>query len=132
MEVNLKLVKSKKILVKYKSYIILSLLVALTSFALGHTVAYNKDITWVYTNKTNTEKFIKHSAQSYDLQRRITLNYSQSNDLITECLKLNMQICLPEVSGKELERLSKEREQMISELDKINFETGNLLKEMGF
>lgn len=124
--------KLKLILIRYKSHIVVALIVAVIFYALGHTVAFNEDISWVYHNKDNTEKFIKHSATSYDLQRRITLNYSQTDELIIECLKLNMQICIPEVSGKELERLAKEREQMITELNKVNSETENLIKVMGY
>lgn len=127
-----RLLKSKIILIKYKYYIILSLLVAIISFVLGHTVAYNKDLSWVYNNRSKTEKFIQHSAESYDLQRRISLNYSQAFDQIVECFKLNLQTCDPKIAGKKLDDLRQERDKMIAELDKLNLKTEALLQEMSF
>lgn len=131
-KILLGLFKHKTILIKYKYYIILSLLLAVISFVLGHTVAYNKDLNWVYNNRSKTEKFIQHSAESYDLQRRISLNYSQAFDQIIECFKLDLKTCDPETAGNKLDALARERDQMIIELNELNFKTETLLQEMGF
>lgn len=129
---NPKLSRIKTFLTKYKSHVVLALIVSVSSFVLGHTVAYNKDLNWVYNNRSKTEKFIQHSAESYDLQRRISLNYSQAFDQIIECFKLDLKTCDPETAGNKLDALARERDQMVIELSELNFKTETLLQEMGF
>lgn len=127
-----KLLKSRALFIKYKSYLILALLVAVVSFILGYTVAYNRDLNWVYHNTDNTEKFVQLSAQTYELQRNIALNYSEAHEQLTECLKFDQKTCDAETAGKKLDTLAQERDKMIIELNKLNFQIGTLLKEMGF
>ena len=124
--------KIKLVLIKYKSHIVTTLIVAVIFYALGHTVAFNEDISWVYQNKDNTEEFIKHSSESYDLQRRITLNYEQSYDGLLDCFSKGKDNCSLEELLNNQKQLASERESLITELDKINSETEVLIKEMGY
>ncbi len=122
----------KPILIKYKSHIVTALIVAVTFYALGHTVAFNKDISWVYANRTNTEKIILNSKNISNIQLNLYSNLIDAYDQVVLCLQFNKQTCDSEVVGKKLSDLAKEKEQMIIELNKSFLETENLLNSMGY
>ncbi len=126
------MIKIKTILIKYKSHIVTAFILAIIFYALGHTVAFNEDISWVYQNKDNTEKLIKHSSESYTLQQKISLNYEQSYNGLLDCFSKGKDNCSLEELLNNQKQLVSERESMITELNKINSETENLLKAMGY
>ena len=131
-KVLVKLLKHKTILFKYKSQLILAGFVAVIFFALGYIIAYNKDLTWVYANRSRTEKFVRLSAQSYELQRKIIYSYADAIKLIMDCNDPNKSPCDAASSAKKLTELSDEKDKMVNELNNLTIQTGNLLKEMGF
>lgn len=122
----------KPILTRYKSHLVTALIVAIIFYALGHTIAFNENLSWVYFNRTNTEKFVLNSKTASNIQRDLYSNLIDAYDQVVECLRFNKQTCDPEVVGKKLNDLAKEKEQMIIELNKTYFETEKLIKEMGY
>lgn len=127
-----KLLNYRDILVKYKSFIILAIVVSIVSFILGRTTIFNRDLSWVYYNREKTQEFILHSKDVFNLQREIYLNFTEAYNLIAECLKFDKQTCDPEIAGKQLDDLQKKRDQMVTKLNELNYKTETLLQKMGF
>lgn len=130
-KILLRLLKYKIFFYKYKSHIVLALLVGIASFVLGHTIAYNNNLTWVYANKDRTERFVQISAESYELQSRITYNYADAIKILIDCSDFSSSTCDYSASAQKLQQLSEEKDRIFLELNNLNIKTGNLLKEMG-
>lgn len=109
----------------------MAVLVGVGSFLLGHTVAYNNNLTWVYRNRDITEKFVQISAESHELQRRIISNYADVIKILINCSDAGSATCDYSASAQKLQQLVEEKERMLSELNNLTIKTGNLLKEMG-
>ncbi len=97
-------------------------------FALGATVMYFYNLNWININEIRTQKIIDNSKKTYDLQRRITLNYSESFDQLLECFKFNPATCSPDETGKKFDSMGQERNSMVEELKVLEEEKVNILK----
>ncbi len=123
--------KIKPILTKYKSHLVTALIVAIIFYALGHTIAFNEDLSWVYQNKNNTEELIHNFQKTYGVQKRITEIYTNSLQELLECIAKNKS-CDVKQSLEEQNSLASERNLLMNELEKLNQETGNFIKGMGY
>lgn len=114
------------ILSQYKSHLILAVLVGVGSFLLGHTVAYNNNLTWVYHNGNSTQELISNFRKTYDKQREIALNYHTAYTDLVNCLIANNSCDAKASEQKQLE-LSNKRNTLVDELNKLNFETEKIM-----
>lgn len=126
MIIQYRLLKIVDLLARYKSYIILAILVAVTFYFLGHTVAYNSNLTWVYNNRNTTEKLISNFKKTYDKQREISLNYHTAYTDLVNCLIANTSCDAKASEQKQLE-LSNKRNVLVDELNKLNFENEKIM-----
>lgn len=111
---------------KYKSHLILAVLVGAGSFLLGHTVAYNNNLTWVYRNGNNTKELISVFKKTYDKQAEIASNYHIAYTDLLNCLIGDSSCDVKTSSQKQLE-LSTKRNSLVAELNKLNFETDRIM-----
>lgn len=111
---------------KYKSHLILTVLVGLASYILGHTIAYNENITWVYTNRSTTAELISSFRKTYDKQREIALNYQTAYQGLLDCM-LHKPDCDTETSSQKQLELSNKRNSLVDELNKLDFETEKIM-----
>lgn len=125
-EILLRLLKHRVTLAKYKSHIILAVLVGVSSYVLGHTIAYNNDITWVYRNRDTTVELISTFKKTYDKQAEIASNYHIAYTDLLNCLIGDPSCDVKTSSQKQLE-LSTKRNSLVDELNKLNFETDRIM-----
>lgn len=114
------------IISQYKSHIVLAVLVAVVFFILGHTVAYNNNLTWVYHNGNSTQELINNFRKTYDKQQEIALNYHTAYTDLVNCLITNNSCDVKASEQKQLE-LSNKRNTLVDELNELNFETDRIM-----
>lgn len=69
---------------------------------------------------------IENSKQTYEIQRKISLNYSSAYDILAKCVLTNT--CNAEETLKQSEDIQLERETLTTDLEKLNKETETIIK----
>jgi len=111
---------NKRLLLSY-------LIIAFVSLVSGVIVMYSYNLNWITTNKQNTRMLIENFQNTYDLQRSISVSYSDSVNQFIECFKPDRKTCDPEEAGKKLQSLEKERSSLVEEINKLNQETAQIM-----
>lgn len=126
MKIVFNIKQARNFLTKYKSHIILAVLVGVGSFLLGHTVAYNNNLNWVYYNGNSAKELISNFRKTYDKQQEIALNYQTAYQGLLDCM-LHKPDCDTETSSQKQLELSNKRNTLVDELDKLDFETEKIM-----
>ncbi len=103
-------------------------IIAIAAFVLGLIVMYLLDLASVVHHKATTEAIIENSRQTYELQRKITLNYSDAYNALANCVLTNT--CNVEETLKKFETIETEREALTTDLEKLNKETEKILTKL--
>lgn len=102
-------------------------IIAILAFVVGLLAMYLLDLASVVSHKATTQAIIENSRQTYELQRKITLNYSNAYDILANCVLTNT--CNINETLKKFQDIQTERESLVIELEELNKETEAILKK---
>ena len=103
--------------------------IAIIFFIVGVITMYSYNLNWTLKTKTLTEELVDNFRETYNIQRDLSLNYSNSYDTLVNCLFVEKNNCKMEEKLKEFEKISSEREQLKNQLEQKNKETEMIMSK---
>jgi|SRR3989344_406677 len=97
-----------------------NILIAIVSFILGVVLMYFYNWKWIINSKTLTEDLVVNFRDTYDIQEKLSQNYSDAYNLLVDCLVIKKNECKVDEITKDFEKIQSERNQLKLLLEQHN------------